>query len=100
MEYSKRNSCGAITFGFSADEIATATAAADAERDRIRRDWINRIRNNPERRAARMEQLAREIDNLRLCWQDAIADGVCGDEDNAYYATEIETKTRELIALK
>ena len=46
-----------------------------------------------------MEQLAREIDNLRLCWQDAIADGVCGDEDNVYYATEIETKTRELIAL-
>lgn len=72
--YSKKNGCGRITFGFSAEEQAKINAENELERKRIMGDRVARIKRNPERLANTIESLVQKLENAKANYQDDVAE--------------------------
>lgn len=75
LQYSKKNGCGCIEFGYNVEEKAVLNARAEGERTRIKRERIERIKRNPERLAKTIEKLKKEIEGLIEEYEEDIADG-------------------------
>ena len=75
LSYSKKNGCGSITFGLSAEEQAKLTAESELERKRIMEERVARIKHNPERLSNTIEILTEKLENAKLIYQDHIAEG-------------------------
>lgn len=93
LYYSKKNGCGCITFGFSAEEQAKINAENELERKRIMEDLVARIRRNPEWLARTIESLTQKLENAKADYQDDIADGLDDRiEDDLKRIAELEAE--------
>jgi hypothetical protein len=94
--YSKRNGCGCIEFGYNAEEQAALREEADKDRERIKRERIERIKRNPERLTAKIFEIKKKIERAELEYQMDVEDG---DEDSAKedlaYIEELKAELRE-----
>ena len=96
LSYSKKNGCGSIEFGYTAEEIEERRIAREAEKEMDKARTIERIKSNPERLAKRISTIKTKIEYLKDDWQADKDDGYCDAEDDAWYASEIEKLENEL----
>ena len=93
LSYSKKNGCGSITFGLSAEEQAKINAENELERKRIMEDRVARIKRNPERLAKKIEILMKKLENAKADYQDDIAEKLDEYiEGDLEYIAEIEAE--------
>ena len=93
LQYSKKNCCGSISFGFIAAESARAAKESETEKTIEKAHKIKRIKSKPERLAKMIANLKKEIANREESLQDAITDG----EKEEYIKIDVE-KIAELKA--
>ena len=75
LSYSKKNGCGCVEFGFSAEEISVMKAEYEAEKAIIKSDRIKRTKQNPERLAKKIASLNKEIRGWQEEYELDMADG-------------------------
>lgn len=85
LDYSKKNGCGCITFGMNEEEKVKQQKENEAERERIKRERIERIKRNPERLAKKIDELERKLKSLQDEYEDVIAEN---DEEEIEWVLE------------
>ena len=101
MSYSKRNSCGMISFSQNAAEIAeqekvNALERAAREKERARR----MLEKRPEKYAARIEQIKAELAEIAESDAEDIADGMRPEDIPHAYRDELQAELEIMLSVR